>query len=114
MLISTDIEEESSLIGKSIFEVWPRIDSEALELAMAGVPSTREKELDSRWYRTAFTPLRATSDGDQGEVSPSISIYVLPSTLQPRLSKKPALSWIRIPLSLLTLSAFSLRSNVNS
>ncbi|CAD6911102.1 unnamed protein product [Tilletia laevis] len=48
-----------SMIGKSIFDVWDsREIREAISKALDGVPVVQEMEIEGRWFRTQYTPLR--------------------------------------------------------
>lgn len=49
-------------VGKSILELWPnQVVRHAIELALAGTSSMKEIQVESRWFRTQFSPLRATA-----------------------------------------------------
>jgi len=55
--------QQKSMIGKSVYDIW---DSEAtraaIQEAMKGKPVTHEMEVEGRFFRTQYTPLRADVD----------------------------------------------------
>lgn len=56
------------MIGRSIYEAWDASSiGPALERAFAGEKVVKEMEIDGRWFRTQYTPLREEWDGGSGE-----------------------------------------------
>ncbi|KAL9933536.1 hypothetical protein V8E36_007712 [Tilletia maclaganii] len=50
---------QRTMIGKNIFDVWDsREIREAISKAMEGNPVVQEMEIEGRWFRTQYTPLR--------------------------------------------------------
>ncbi|KAE8226032.1 hypothetical protein CF319_g1327 [Tilletia indica] len=48
-----------SMVGKNIFDVWDsREIRDAIDKALEGVPVVQEMEIEGRWFRTQYTPLR--------------------------------------------------------
>ncbi|KAG9091856.1 hypothetical protein FS749_016177 [Ceratobasidium sp. UAMH 11750] len=59
----------NSMLGRSIYEAWdPSLIQAALEKAFAGEKVVQEMEIEGRWFRTQYTPLRKEWDGGQGAV----------------------------------------------
>ncbi|KAG9084469.1 hypothetical protein FRC06_004072 [Ceratobasidium sp. 370] len=59
----------NSMLGRSIYEAWdPSLIQAALEKAFAGEKVVQEMEIEGRWFRTQYTPLRKEWDGNQGAV----------------------------------------------
>ncbi|CUA76460.1 multi-sensor hybrid histidine kinase [Rhizoctonia solani] len=57
-----------SMIGRSIYEAWDvSLIGSALERAFAGEMAVQEMEIEGRWFRTQFTPLREEWEGASGE-----------------------------------------------
>lgn len=57
-------ERNNSMLGKSIYEAWdPSLIQAALERAFAGEKVVQEMELEGRWFRTQYTPMREGDDG---------------------------------------------------
>ncbi|KAJ1300849.1 hypothetical protein OPQ81_002489 [Rhizoctonia solani] len=58
----------NSMIGRSIYEAWDAsLIGPALEQAFAGEKVVQEMEIEGRWFRTEFTPLREEWDGAIGD-----------------------------------------------
>ncbi|KAH7325451.1 hypothetical protein B0J17DRAFT_681417 [Rhizoctonia solani] len=58
----------NSMIGRSIYEAWDASSiGPALERAFAGENVVKEMEIEGRWFRTQYTPLREEWDGGSGE-----------------------------------------------
>ncbi|CAE6476586.1 hypothetical protein ACGC1H_003980 [Rhizoctonia solani] len=58
----------NSMIGRSIYEAWDAsLIGSALERAFAGEMAVQEMEIEGRWFRTQFTPLREEWEGACGE-----------------------------------------------
>ncbi|CAE6519781.1 unnamed protein product [Rhizoctonia solani] len=58
----------NSMIGRPIYEAWDASSiGPALERAFAGENVVKEMEIDGRWFRTQYTPLREEWDGGIGE-----------------------------------------------
>ncbi|KAG8735668.1 hypothetical protein FRC10_010284 [Ceratobasidium sp. 414] len=56
----------NSMLGKSIYEAWdPSLIQAALEKAFSGEKVVQEMEIEGRWFRTQYTPLRKEWDGNQ-------------------------------------------------
>ncbi|UZJ55556.1 hypothetical protein CBS101457_004876 [Exobasidium rhododendri] len=52
-----------SIIGKSIYEIWGKTNIvESMQKALAGETIVEEMEMDGRWFRTSYIPLRNQSD----------------------------------------------------
>ncbi len=59
------------MIGRSLYEVWDSpIFRSALRRALDGEEVTEEMELEGRWFRTQYTPLRRLPDGSTGTILP--------------------------------------------
>ncbi|CAE6412977.1 unnamed protein product [Rhizoctonia solani] len=57
-----------SMIGRSIYEAWDaNLIGSALEKAFAGEKAVEEMEIEGRWFRTQFTPLREECEGANGD-----------------------------------------------
>jgi hypothetical protein len=56
----TDSAQVDSVIGRSIYEIWPS-DKVRISIckALQGETVTGEMEVDGRWFRNSYTPLRA-------------------------------------------------------
>ncbi|CAE6497690.1 unnamed protein product [Rhizoctonia solani] len=58
----------NSMIGRSIYEAWDAsLIGSALERAFAGEMAVQEMEIEGRWFRTQFTPLREEWEGASGD-----------------------------------------------
>ncbi|GAB1526132.1 hypothetical protein RhiTH_009298 [Rhizoctonia solani] len=54
----------NSMIGRSIYEAWDAsLIGSAIERAFAGENAVQEMEIEGRWFRTQFTPLREEWEG---------------------------------------------------
>jgi PAS domain S-box-containing protein len=52
-----------SMIGRSIYTIWDSTNiRESMKRALQGEYVVEEMELDGRWFRTSYTPLRAQSN----------------------------------------------------
>ncbi|QRV85636.1 Hybrid signal transduction histidine kinase [Ceratobasidium sp. AG-Ba] len=57
----------NSMLGRSIYEAWdPTLIQSALDKAFAGERVVQEMEVEGRWFRTQYTPLRKEWDGNEG------------------------------------------------
>lgn len=56
-------KQNRSMIGKSIYSVWGESPRASIEKAMSGESCVEESEIDGRWFRTQYTPIRR-EDGD--------------------------------------------------
>ncbi|CAO1620835.1 unnamed protein product [Sympodiomycopsis kandeliae] len=57
-------KQNRSMIGKSIYSVWGEDPRVSIEKALAGESTVEESEIDGRWFRTQYTPIRKEdSDG---------------------------------------------------
>lgn len=55
--------QQKSMIGKSVYDIWDSpATRQAIQEAMKGKPVTQEMELEGRWFRTQYTPLRGDID----------------------------------------------------
>ncbi|KAG8717376.1 hypothetical protein FRC09_014372 [Ceratobasidium sp. 395] len=56
----------NSMLGRSIYEAWDvNLIQDALEKAFAGERVVQEMEIEGRWFRTQYTPLRKEWDGNE-------------------------------------------------
>ena len=56
-----------SMIGRSLYEVWDSPSfRQALRRALDGEEVVEEMELEGRWFRTQYTPLKQLPDGTTG------------------------------------------------
>ncbi|CAE6436096.1 unnamed protein product [Rhizoctonia solani] len=54
----------NSMIGRSIYEAWDAsLIGSAIERAFAGENAVEEMEIEGRWFRTQFTPMREEWEG---------------------------------------------------
>jgi hypothetical protein len=52
------------MIGRSIYEAWDAsLIGSAIERAFAGENAVEEMEIEGRWFRTQFTPMREEWEG---------------------------------------------------
>ncbi|CAD6970128.1 unnamed protein product, partial [Tilletia controversa] len=50
-----------TLVGKRIFDIWDSIEIKmAIEKALRGIPVVHDMEIEGRWFRTQYTPLRSS------------------------------------------------------
>jgi PAS domain S-box-containing protein len=73
------IDNYDSVIGRSIYQVWSMIDIEdQINRALQGETAISEMEIDKRWFRTSYTPLREQESDIQplpnGTFNPSVDI----------------------------------------
>ncbi|EIN11253.1 hypothetical protein PUNSTDRAFT_82821 [Punctularia strigosozonata HHB-11173 SS5] len=50
-----------TLVGKSIYDVWKPETKEYIARALGGETVVKEMEMDGRWFRTSYTPMRERS-----------------------------------------------------
>jgi PAS domain-containing protein len=50
-----------TLVGKSIFDVWKPETKDHIARALRGETVVKEMEMDGRWFRTSYTPIRERS-----------------------------------------------------
>jgi hypothetical protein len=56
-----------SMLGRSIYEAWdPSSIQDALEQVFSGERVVQEMEIEGRWFRTQYTPLREEWEGNEG------------------------------------------------
>lgn len=53
-----------SMIGKSIYSVWGEAPRVFIERALAGEASVEESEIEGRWFRTQYAPIREEEKED--------------------------------------------------
>lgn len=57
---STDWENNDSMVGQSIYRVWGLTNiNDSISRALQGETIVNEMQVDGRWYRTSYSPLRA-------------------------------------------------------
>lgn len=57
---STDLEDNESMVGQSIYKVWGLTNiNDSISKALQGETVVNEMQVDGRWYRTSYSPLRA-------------------------------------------------------
>ena len=60
-----------SMIGRSLYEIWDSPSfRNSLRRALDGEEVVEEMELEGRWFRTQYTPLRQLPDGSTGTYDP--------------------------------------------
>ncbi|KDN42312.1 hypothetical protein K437DRAFT_269450 [Tilletiaria anomala UBC 951] len=62
-----------SMIGRSLYEVWDSPNfRQALRRALDGEEVVEDMELEGRWFRTQYTPLKQLSDGTTRTYNPEM------------------------------------------
>lgn len=60
---SAQSHPKQQMIGRSIYSVWdPTLIRASMEKALNGEAVVEEMEIEGRWFRTSYTPMRAHSD----------------------------------------------------
>ena len=55
----TDSHARKTLVGKSIYDVWDMCDiRQSMKRALEGETAEEEMQIDGRWFRTSYTPMR--------------------------------------------------------
>ncbi|CAO1629254.1 unnamed protein product [Parajaminaea phylloscopi] len=69
-------KQNRSMIGKSIYSVWGDAPRVYIEKALAGESSVEESEIEGRWFRTQYSPIRQEdhSEVDSGLPAPIIGV----------------------------------------
>lgn len=62
--LSHSNRRQRTMVGKSIYDIWdsPAI-RDSIQKAMAGSEVVQEMEIEGRWFRTQYTPMRQEPDG---------------------------------------------------
>ncbi|KAF8597841.1 hypothetical protein BDV93DRAFT_499265 [Ceratobasidium sp. AG-I] len=61
-------QRNNSMLGKSIYEAWDASQiQEALDRAFAGEKVVQEMEVEGRWFRTQYTPMREEDEAQAGD-----------------------------------------------
>jgi hypothetical protein len=61
----TQRTRNNSMLGRSIYEAWDaNLIGPALERAFAGERVVQEMEIEGRWFRTQYTPMREEWEGN--------------------------------------------------
>lgn len=55
------------MIGKAIYSVWGDAPRPFIEKALAGESCVEESEIEGRWFRTQYSPIRSEEHTDGGE-----------------------------------------------
>jgi PAS domain S-box-containing protein len=62
--------DNKTMVGRSIFDMWDFSDiKETIKRALSGETIVEEMEIEGRWFRTSYTPMRALSDEMQTFIS---------------------------------------------
>lgn len=59
-------QAKQQMIGRSIYTIWdPALIGKSMEKALAGETVVEEMEIEGRWFRTSYTPMRADTQAAQ-------------------------------------------------
>ncbi|PWN33883.1 uncharacterized protein FA14DRAFT_124358, partial [Meira miltonrushii] len=57
---------KQQMVGRSIYTIWdPALIGKSMEKALAGETVVEEMEIEGRWFRTSYTPMRADNQAAQ-------------------------------------------------
>ncbi|MCO5565681.1 hypothetical protein L7F22_019355 [Adiantum nelumboides] len=59
-------QAKQQMIGRSIYTIWdPALIGKSMEKALAGETVVEEMEIEGRWFRTSYTPMRTDNQAAQ-------------------------------------------------
>lgn len=59
-------QAKQQMVGRSVYTIWdPALIAKSMEKALAGETVVEEMEIEGRWFRTSYTPMRADNQAAQ-------------------------------------------------